>query len=160
MFHTAINSTNGGLAFDPSDSSLYIGTFGAVYHYSRTGNQLGFFSIPDPSTFIDGLELEGATPTNDASPPTPEGAFFSVVPNPSRGRISFVLSGTGPKRIWVYDVSGRLVREMFGSVDGQGPDVMTWDGRETTGSPAAGGVYVARAETGGQVATARFVLLH
>jgi hypothetical protein len=58
-FHTSGNFVNGGLAYDNTDGTLYIGTFGKVYHYTTTGTQLGFFNIPaTDGRFVDGLELE------------------------------------------------------------------------------------------------------
>ncbi len=57
---TAISSYRGGLAFDPSDGTLYIGTFGTVYHYTTGGVDLGSFSIAD-GRFVDCLELSSAT---------------------------------------------------------------------------------------------------
>src|SRR5262249_37346150 len=60
-FHTNFNLTNGGVALDATDSTLWMGTFGRVYHYTRNGTQLGFISIPadqDPGRFVDGLEFE------------------------------------------------------------------------------------------------------
>jgi hypothetical protein len=60
-FHTTIDSTNGGLAFDPTDSTLYIGTFNKVFHYTTTGTLLGSFTIPGgDGRFVDGLEFEGS----------------------------------------------------------------------------------------------------
>ena len=56
---TDITSYRGGLAFDPSDGTLYIGTFGNVYHYTTGGVDLGHFSIAD-GRFVDGLELSTA----------------------------------------------------------------------------------------------------
>jgi hypothetical protein len=58
-FHTSGAFVNGGLAYDNTDGTLYIGTFGKVYHYTTTGTQLGFFNIPaTDGRFVDGLEFE------------------------------------------------------------------------------------------------------
>jgi hypothetical protein len=59
-FNTAIASTNGGLAYDPTDNSIYVGTFNKVFHYTTTGTLLGSFTIPGgDGRFVDGLEFEG-----------------------------------------------------------------------------------------------------
>lgn len=58
---TDISSFRGGLAFDPSDGTLFIGTFDAVYHYTTTGVDLGHFSTD--SRFIDGLEFAAGSTT-------------------------------------------------------------------------------------------------
>ena len=58
-FHTSGNFVNGGLAYDNTDGTLYVGTVGKVYHYTTTGAQLGFFNIPAmDGRFVDGLEFE------------------------------------------------------------------------------------------------------
>ena len=48
----------GGIGFDATDGTLYIGTFNEVLHYTTGGTLLGSFSTPD-SRFIDGLEVGG-----------------------------------------------------------------------------------------------------
>jgi len=59
-FHTNFGSTNGGVAHDPTDNSLYIGTVNKVFHYTTTGILLGSFIIPgSDGRFVDGLEFEG-----------------------------------------------------------------------------------------------------
>ena len=51
----------GGLAYDPTDNTLYIGTWNRVYHYDLSGNQLSFFNTPaGANRFVNGLEFEGA----------------------------------------------------------------------------------------------------
>ena len=66
----------GGLAFDPTDGSLYIGTGDRVYHYTTTGTQLGSFNTPDLALgrirFVDGLEFQGAS----AGPTIPRSVRF------------------------------------------------------------------------------------
>jgi hypothetical protein len=62
-FHTTGGSTNGGVAFDPTDNTLYIGTSNKVFHYATTGTSLGSFTIPgSDGRFVDGLEFEGTVP--------------------------------------------------------------------------------------------------
>lgn len=62
MDPTDISSFRGGLAFDPIDGTLFIGTFNAVYHYTTAGVDLGHFSTPD-ARFVDGLEFSAASST-------------------------------------------------------------------------------------------------
>lgn len=64
---TDISSFRGGLGFNPSDGTLYIGTFGAVYHYTTTGTDLGHFNIAD-GRFVDGLEFSAAAGTGVPEP--------------------------------------------------------------------------------------------
>ena len=56
----------------------------------------------------------------------------------------------------IYDLRGHRVRDFTTSTRGE----VFWDGRDENGVLALPGVYFVRAEGGGRVATARFVLLH
>ena len=62
MDPTDITGFRGGLAYDSSDGTLFIGTFNNVYHYTTAGVDLGHFSTGD-SRFVDGLELSGGLAT-------------------------------------------------------------------------------------------------
>jgi outer membrane protein assembly factor BamB len=58
-FHTSGDFVNGGLAFDNTDNTLYIGTFNQIFHYSTAGTELGSFTVPTgDGRFVDGLEFE------------------------------------------------------------------------------------------------------
>jgi hypothetical protein len=69
----------GGLAFDPTDGTLYIGTGDRVFHYTTTGTQLGSFDTPDLALdrvrFVDGLEFEA----NAVTPTIPEPSTITLV---------------------------------------------------------------------------------
>lgn len=61
-------------------------------------------------------------------------------------------------RLTVFDVRGRLVREV---VDRAGPGrmILRWDGSDAYGAPMASGVYFYRFESEGFSQTRRMVLL-
>ncbi|RKZ14543.1 hypothetical protein DRQ50_08805 [bacterium] len=99
--------------------------------------------------------------TSVAAAPTMRLALYPAQPNPARGSasIGFALPRQTHVRLRVYDVAGRLVRTL---VDGQvapGEGVKIWDGRDDSGSPAAGGVYFYRLETGTRALTRKMILL-
>ena len=53
------NRPAGGLAYDTTDDTLFIGAAaGRVVHFDTSGNSLGFFATGD-LRFVDGLEFEG-----------------------------------------------------------------------------------------------------
>jgi hypothetical protein len=52
------NAFPGGMGYDTTDGTLWIGTFGSVSHFTTGGTLLGSFTVPD-GRFIDGLEFEG-----------------------------------------------------------------------------------------------------
>jgi hypothetical protein len=54
---TTGQSIGGGLAWDPRDSTMWVGGFGTVSHYSTAGTLLGSFSTGDNRP-VDGLEME------------------------------------------------------------------------------------------------------
>jgi hypothetical protein len=53
--------TAGGLAFDPTDHTLWLGTDGAVVHITTGGTVLDSFLTPD-NRFVDGLEFQPTPP--------------------------------------------------------------------------------------------------
>lgn len=71
--------TAGGLAFDSTDSTLWIGTGGAVVHVTTDGTVLGSFLTPD-NRFVDGLEFQPAPPecTGTLCMVTDKGLFLAV----------------------------------------------------------------------------------
>jgi hypothetical protein len=64
-------------------------------------------------------------------------------PNPfsPSTRIAFELDERGEVDVSVYNVAGRLITTLQSGVLEAGPHSVTWDGRTSTGSRAAAGVY-------------------
>ena len=91
---------------------------------------------------------------------TPSVVSLTVV-NPARGECLMALTGPAGAEVALrlYDVSGRLVATLF---DGKLPDGGTnvaWDGTDSSGHRAASGVYFARADAGGELASSKIVYL-
>jgi len=62
-------NTAGGLAFDTTDNTLWIGTWGQVFHSTTTGTALGSFNVPvADGRFVDGLEFQAAPVTTVPEP--------------------------------------------------------------------------------------------
>jgi flagellar hook assembly protein FlgD len=57
------------------------------------------------------------------------------------------LPAAGPASIRIYDVAGRLVRELAGGPFEAGPQLVIWDGRGANGREMGSGVYYIRLET-------------
>ena len=68
----------GGLAFDPLDGTLYIGTGARVWHYTTTGAPLGFFDTPD-GRYVDGLEAQTTVTTSAVPEPSALGLLASAI---------------------------------------------------------------------------------
>jgi hypothetical protein len=85
-----------------------------------------------------------------------------VMPNPvtAHASIGYTLpEGWRSARLSVHDVAGRLVRRLDPATGAQGYLTVDWDGRASSGERVASGVYFARLEVDGAVATRRMVLL-
>lgn len=93
---------------------------------------------------------------SQADLPAPRGLDLRVAPNPFNPAttISFTAPAAGPARLAVYDLQGRLVEVLLEREVAAGPVQREWrpGGR-------ASGVFVARLECGGVVATSRLVLV-
>jgi hypothetical protein len=86
----------------------------------------------------------------------------SVSPNPSRGgsRVDFELARGGAVTLGIYDVSGRLVREVVRGTLADGAHAATWDGRDASGRQVAAGVYFAKLATPSRVDSVKMIVLH
>lgn len=84
---------------------------------------------------------------------------LSVGPNPSSGevRLALVSPTAGVVRVALYDLSGRRIRLLSDGWREAGRSELVWDGRAADGSLAGAGLYFARVELGGRVASHRIV---
>ncbi len=85
------------------------------------------------------------------------------VPNPTAGGCDFALTLPGPAAVSarVFDVSGRLVRELTpGRVQNPGTHTIHWDGRAASGLRASRGVYWVEVRSGAQRVTRKVTLLN
>jgi alpha-tubulin suppressor-like RCC1 family protein len=85
----------------------------------------------------------------------------SIRPNPTPGsaRIAFTLAESGPVRLRVYDLSGKLVRTLEDAIRPAGAHETTWDGADDTGQPAGAGLFFVKLETAEAVSTRKLVRL-
>jgi hypothetical protein len=74
---------------------------------------------------------------------------LSSRPNPSSGlaEIVFSVPESGMVSVRVFDVSGRLVRELLNAEVPTGQHSLDWDGLNEDGRPVAAGAYIARIST-------------
>jgi FlgD Ig-like domain len=137
----------------------------------------GPFSLPNDSTVRLSLHIIGGSDSADiwhkaellgvessTSPVSqrPSGvALYPCVPNPSSGSclIRYALAEASPISLGVYDISGRLIRELDGGVIPPGVHSVFWDGRDGKGRPVSSGVYLFRLEAGRQCRFQRAVLI-
>jgi hypothetical protein len=88
--------------------------------------------------------------------------LIAPFPNPTRGTVAvaFTLPRSDNIRLDIYDIAGRVVRELWsGRVTAGSEPVLRWDGRDRHGHTAMSGVYLVRLEGATSHATARVVVL-
>lgn len=88
-------------------------------------------------------------------------AIAKIQPNPTRGgtSITMALPKAGRARLLVYDVNGRVVRQLLDGSFPAGLRTKTWDTRNDRGQQVAAGVYFVRLESDGQRSARRLVVL-
>ncbi len=101
----------------------------------------------------------GSSPANGDALPTAL-AFDGVVPNPFNPmtQISYEVPTASRIQVVVYDVRGRMVRDLLDGHVEAGYHKVTWDGRDDRGQSSAAGVYFARIANGKNSDTVKMVL--
>lgn len=140
------------------DGGVAVGVDGAGHSYV-TGYLNGYVNfgsiVIDGYGFTDAFIAKlspGGVPVVDNVVPALQDGLLTVSPNPFRTRTSIRvrLDGAGadetgaPARISIYDLRGRLVRSLGDEDVTAGNILVSWDGRDMSGRPCAGGVYIAR----------------
>jgi len=87
--------------------------------------------------------------------------LVGAVPNPFNPQtmVRFALPSSQHASLRVYDVSGRLVRQLTDAVLPAGQHDVRWDGRDRQGRAVASGTYFARLVAGGQEEVKSMVLV-
>jgi hypothetical protein len=92
-------------------------------------------------------------------------ALHPAVPNPFNPHttIAFDVPGEAASahlvRLAIYDVTGRLVRQLVDGAVEPGSHAVVWDGRTLRGGGAASGVYFAQLRVGDFTATRKLVMM-
>jgi hypothetical protein len=111
---------------------------------------------------IDDVEIWGLEDAISAVE-IPEGYRLRVGnhPNPFNPMttVNFELAAKGQATVNVYDLKGRLVRNLVDASFAAGPHSVPWDGMGNEGRPVGSGVYLVRVVSGGGVAENKMVLL-
>jgi hypothetical protein len=113
------------------------------------------------SRTLDWFGIEPVTGIADPAPVAPVTlALAQNTPNPFRPTttIGYRLDAAGPVSLRVFDVHGRVVRELVSGVQHAALHEVSWDGRDDGGRMVASGIYFYRLETGSTVETRRMVL--
>ncbi len=134
------------LAYDRSTDTLFLGTDHSSVFRLRIGD-----AVEAPAPMV-------------AAPAPSSRLSIRAYPNPSPAGAGVRLTlhvphGAARARVTLVDVGGRRVAAPFDGALHTGVRDLSWDGRTSTGAPAAPGVYFARIEADGETATARITLV-
>ncbi len=101
------------------------------------------------------------TPGGEAGSPAPVVRLDRTRPNPFNPSVSIRYSISQRSRVTmgIFDIRGRLVRELVDLVQESGSHVVSWDGTEQNGRGAASGVYFVRLTSSEEVLTQKILLL-
>jgi hypothetical protein len=90
----------------------------------------------------------------------PATAVTAAWPNPFNPQVTvaYTLARTGPARLTVHDVRGRLVAELASGTRAAGTHTATWDGVDRSGREVPSGVYLAVLRAGGEQTTQKLLL--
>jgi len=107
------------------------------------------------------LRAEPSTDVGESDGIRSELGLFQNVPNPFNPEtaIDYSLAAVGPVSLQIYDVKGRLVRDLVEGVQSAGRHTATWDGKDGNGRELPTGVYFYRLKTGDFEATKKMLLL-
>ena len=102
-----------------------------------------------------------ATGVRDTAPPEHQLVLRQNYPNPFNPStsVSYRIPAAGHVDVRVYDVRGRLVRNLVDGWRIAGDHTVTWQGRDDSGRAATTGVYFIRIESAGHSRTIKSLLL-
>ena len=107
------------------------------------------------------IQIGGIDPVGVAFNPTSSAAQCRAYPNPAAAAVAFsiLLPKAGHARLRLYDLRGRLVKELFDESMGAGSLMRVWDGKDARGHNVASGLYLYRLEAPGSNASGRVVFV-
>lgn len=124
----------------------------------------GLYIYTEWNTGADDTNVDNIVLTSAATPvaqPAPTGLALGCFPNPfnPQATVRFALPGAAHARLVIVDVAGRTVRTLTDADLPAGTHEARWDGRDQAGRAVAAGCYLARLESGGEVAVTRLALV-
>ena len=115
----------------------------------RLQEVLGWFGLTGPGLCADPSAQTGIG--DGPQVPILRTELGSIMPNPLRagalGKIAFTLDRSGPVRVSVVDLQGRVIKTLFDQTAPMGTHELSWDGTDYAGRPVAGGVYMVALKT-------------
>jgi glycosidase len=89
----------------------------------------------------------------------PYEGFVTAYPNPSSGSISFEINNVIPVQVTltVFDISGRVIRQMKTGTIPDGRQIVTWDGKTENGTDAGKGIFLVSLKTPLRIQTIKVI---
>ena len=85
---------------------------------------------------------------------------LTVWPNPATNKteIAFNNEQSGPVHLAVYDLHGRVVKELINNTLGKGQQEISWDITYPKGQPVGAGIYIVRLSNSKETKSAKIVV--
>ena len=108
------------------------------------------------ASFNDLLSLQWEGAPTPAPPPL---SLSPPCPNPSSGEVAFqfTMPAAGRASVRLYDIQGRLVRQLLDGTVPAGPHELRWDRRTTAGERSRAGIYFVEFRAGAERRAKRIV---
>lgn len=177
--YTGCSSVN-DLAIDPTDSSIiYAGTNTGVYKTTSSGSSWTIMNSGLEDTYITSL---GINPNTYLFAGTETAGMFrwdlnigvdehetglsscriNIYPNPSKARttLSYQLSTTTLVKLCIYDVQGRLIKDLINGTQNPGIHSISWNGLDNTGNRVSAGIYFSELKIDNDKHIEKVIILH
>ncbi|MBZ0268003.1 T9SS type A sorting domain-containing protein, partial [bacterium] len=125
---------------------------------SEAGHVLGLVDSPVGWGLLYTDPPTGATDTPHTA--ALRGATIQLRPHPFRGHgtIQVDAVGAGPVDVGIYNLAGRLVRDLGTRPHGEESVLVRWDGRSRSGAPVAAGTYFVKVKLADRTDVQKIVL--
>jgi len=86
---------------------------------------------------------------------------LKIFPNPATSEVSitFDLPAASKLQINIYDITGKLIRQLFNGNENTGTKTLSWDGNLENGTPANTGIFLIKIETERQILVSKVSLV-
>ena len=132
-----------------------------VVYDALNATTTGFRLDAQSSWFVD--IATGVSYNNIENRVNANAASISMWPNPFVSSIGFKYvipaDKNGTVNLGVYDLQGRLIRELVNNSQASGVYNVNWDGRDAKGAAVSNGLYVYRFKTNGRTVVGRIAVL-
>ena len=164
-FGTILKTTDGGESWNsqpnPADSTIFDIEFVDYYRGIAVGNRILLYTYDGGNNWYEGI-VGIEEEEEDIS------RVFTVSPNPfiERTVISYQLSVIGkqpitddlsPNTLNIYDLTGRLVRNLTPYTSRLTPYKVTWDGKDDHGIPVPAGLYLCVLNEGKEMLVSKII---